>query len=341
MSLPTSTLSGWKRLLRGAAPWLMACLFAWCLTDRPQAKAEGSSGQLVKLPAERYWAHQDLRVASVSSAVRGWTRVNMTCNIPISNKFLSSAALRVLNFPVTAQLDATILACALGAPPDATCEQLQQCTTATEEVDPRVPYCEGSTLRVKVPDRKDPKDEDGAGIACHAFGNHCYQNKNIQFCGGELCEPGESYSCDGDSLVYCIQGVRVRRPCGTGMTCGPTAGSGVLDCIGIGEECEQGDKCENGKLHQCLKDSFGKGKYRVVDCAADGYACKVENNSAGKPVGVCFVPEQPECDYEKETPHCEQGVLQACVAGRKKAISCAELGMSGSCQEANGVFHCG
>jgi hypothetical protein len=125
------------------------------------------------------------------------------------------------------------------------------------------------------------------------------------------------------------------------MTCGFTAGSGVLDCVGIGDPCEDGDQCINGQLHQCLKDSFGKGKYRIADCSAHGFGCKVENNNANKAVGVCFLPDTVECDYKKDKPRCEQGILKACVAGRWKSTSCSQLGMGGSCQQAADVFRCG
>jgi hypothetical protein len=315
----------------------LACtLSIWAISDSRSANAQAPSNGSYSAILERSWPVRDLRLAPSKEVVAAYLKLSLICGYRIDNSILSGIALNTINRKGLEPIEATMFSCALGAPSTATCEQVLRCSGASKVPAPGSPNCDGGFLNVIL-----TKDKSSAGISCPTFGSECYHNSYINFCGEEPCSPGETYSCDGHALIACVHGVRVRKPCGEGMTCGPTAGSGVLDCIGAGDYCDKGDVCKDGKLHRCVKDSFKKGNYRVIDCQAQGFECALQTDKLGIDHGVCSIPKLPECSVKQDAIHCEQGGLNSCVAGRWLSVSCGELGLTGSCHESSGTFSCG
>lgn len=230
----------------------------------------------------------------------------------------------------------TRLACILDAPATASCGDLAECAgQAASLVDAPFGKCNGSTL-LRTQTRLAGKGSPEA-IACGAFGQSCFEGEAGVTCGTGPCDPGQTYSCDGNTLVACVQGISQRIPCGAGLTCGRTKGSKVIDCIAAGTDCTA-DACDGTTFKQCVKDSFGKGSTRNVDCAAYGLVCQTSTAGSAGILGAC-VQGPGGCD-PAAAPTCKGGKITICVAGREESVACGDVGLSGSCVSSGGGVGC-
>lgn len=301
----------------------------WLAQRAPRATAAPT-------PSPRDWAKQDLRVPSDAMIVKATLRHAMICNLPPSGSVVAGLLARATNGPKLNPAQATSLACALGAPSGATCAQLGECTGAGGPVGTQG-TCDGSTLRVTT-----THDQQPMAVACPAFGQACYFGSADAFCGDGLCDPFETYWCDGDTLVQCLSGVRVRTPCGRGMTCGRTASSKILACIGAkGNTCAK-DRCEGNVRLTCVADGFGGKTERASDCGAMGLACLDAASPDGTRVVACVPPTPPGPDGcgVDVLPSCKDGKIAICGGSKRHTFSCEELGLSGTCSTAGGVIAC-
>jgi hypothetical protein len=274
----------------------------------------------------RAWANRDLRQPTRAELVRAMTRLSLVCGFAPGGPTATGVVLQAANAGKIPAHEATVYACLLGAPDGATCAELQECWGYTQGGSPNEPFCDGSLLRSSVSHRES-QTRAPAAIACHAFGETCFSSLAGAFCGIEPCAAGETYSCDGDSLFGCFQGVRMRTECGRGMTCGASAGSGILDCVGTGAACSGGARCDGNVLMNCPTDGFGKGREQPLDCGAYGLVCR-----SGSGQAVCSPPPlAAENCGDNADPTCEGGKLKVCVARRWETLACLDIGLTGSC----------
>ena len=279
----------------------------------------------------RSWANSDLRGATRSQILRAHLRLAALCNVPVLPGYISIEIVLAANSHAIDPSKATFLSCIVGAPPTATCANIAECAGVGDG--PKgVPVCDGDLLRVTR-----ASTSETSGVSCSAVGEQCFHNEVGSLCGVGLCSAGETYSCDGDALLACQEGVRSRTPCGRGMTCGRSAGSKILDCVGKGPACAE-DRCDGDTLVECARDAFGKGLERRASCADFGLVCATEQ--AKKGLHAACVPKPGACDPDSTPPMCTNGKLQLCVAGTMESLSCAELGLSGACSLDGGTLAC-
>jgi hypothetical protein len=314
------TVQNWGR--QGWGRRLLATIAVASLVGGVGLMAGSSAQAEPDDPNPRTWAEGDYRIPSRDDVVLGMTKLAVKCQLPLSGQVIDGLLLSAANHPTLRPPEATVLSCLLGAPAAATCEQLTQCYGAGgAETD--VPTCDGSLLRTAYLDQVTGTRQPVAS-SCRAVGGRCYNSPIGSFCGHGPCEAGQTYGCDGDAILACMHGVTVRTPCGRGMTCGRSAGSHVIDCIGSGPTCTA-SRCDGEVLRECIKDSFGGGREREVDCSELGLTCH-DGGAAS-----CVVPTATaECSASDEA-RCAEGRLKVCVAGKWAQVSCGELGLSGRC----------
>lgn len=284
----------------------------------------------------RDWASKDYRVTRTDDLVRAYARFSVLCGIPYGGKLVTGGLTRAANQSVLMDAEATVLACVLGAPHDATCDQVVGCYGGRPSTGQGpVPYCDGDLLRGRVVTARS-KESNEATVACKSQGGKCYTGPDGAFCGIGPCESGETYTCDGDSIISCVHGVRVKSKCGEGLTCGAAPGSGVLDCVPDGSDCKGGARCDGGKLHQCFMFPFGAGRERAVDCSSYGLGC-IMNEKNG--TAACAQVAN-DCDVNS-APSCDGAGLKMCVAGVWRSFTCEQLGISGACQPSSTGVRCG
>lgn len=287
-------------------------------------------------PADpRDWASKDFRNGSRTEIARSFARVLVTCgaDAPETPEFASGVLLQAANDPTIDMRTATLMACALGAPSTATCDELRICAGLDAPALPSgAPACSGPLLRFPSVD-----GTSSTAVSCSAFGADCYDGPSLGgICGEGVCAVDETYRCDGNALLTCVHGVRVRVACGRGQTCGRTAGSGILDCIGSGPKCTE-DRCDGDAAVHCQKDAFGKGTERRVDCKGLGLGCAV-SPLGGVPVARC-APPAGGCD-PAAAPTCEAGKIRFCLAGAFETVACPDVGLAGTCSVAGSGVAC-
>lgn len=231
---------------------------------------------------------------------------------------------------------ATLLTCALEAPGGSVCGDLLACAGAGMDIANPLGECRGSTLLRKQATMTTGSVEVRA-ISCAALGMSCFESELGAACGVGACLSGASYFCDGDVVVACVQGLSQRLACAKGMTCGRTKGSKVVDCVPTsGVDCAA-DTCDGTILKRCVRDSFGKGSVLASDCGAAGLLCATQMLKGG-PVGAC-VPPAGGCD-NGAAPTCKDGKISVCLAGKAEQVSCADVGLAGTCVAVQGSVGC-
>lgn len=281
------------------------------------------------------WGTVDARLAAPDLVRRALIRYAVLCKTPLPSAVAGGPMVAYANVGLVSGPAATLVSCALGAPAEATCEQLRACTGEQPgEPPPPKPACSGihavSAVSLGSPGQEQPFR---VAESCLAQGGRCYTGEDTAFCAGDPCTPGETYACDAEGFVLCTEGVRLRSPCPMGTACGPSPGSGILGCTGTGAACsDDGSSCEGTKRIACIRDSFGKGRKAEVDCAAFGLGCIAQGSGAGASA-ACGITAPAQCDPLSTAWTCASGLVQACVAGQTFAYACADLGMKGACKQ--------
>lgn len=292
-----------------------------CSKDEAPADVPTSTGMT-------RWVKTDLRTAGLAQVRLGAARLAETCKSEASEGIgaaVSGAVGVAAMLPTFPETLATTLACALDAPRGATCSELSTC--AGKGATPGAnPTCDSQTLLVRMGEKKVP-----AAIACAAFGEKCFTTRVGGMCGLSVCLDGETYDCDGDAIVSCVQGVRRRVPCGQGMTCGTQSGSGMTDCIGSGGSCSGGDHCDGDTLVRCVRPPGGKGLEARINCKDWGLGCAASGGHAGCAVNAT------ECASGKDLAVCDGKALKMCVAGHWWKVACDSLVAGTSCKDGAGA----
>lgn len=281
------------------------------------------------------WGAIETRTISPDLARRALIRYASLCEPAQAGIVASGPLLQYANAGILPGPEATLVACALGAPPEATCAQLRECTGEKPgEPAPSVPMCAGvHVARGMSVGPPGAQQRMRAAESCLSQGGRCYERGGTALCAVEACTPGETYACAPDGISLCTEGLRLKGPCPLGTTCGATPGSGVLGCNGTGAACsDDGSRCQGSTRVACVRDGFGKGREAAVDCTAFGLACAATGTG---PAGTaaCAIDPAPQCDVETTPWTCAAGLVKACVAGRFYTYACADLGMAGVCTQ--------
>jgi hypothetical protein len=168
---------------------------------------------------------------------------------------------------------------------------------------------------------------------CEAFGESCFQTDLEGECGLGACRDGETYACDGNDLISCIHGVRVRIPCGDGAHCGVNHASRLVGCWPTGAPCSVGARCDGRRAVNCDPDVAGDPREQATECADWGMGCAINKSGLYGPVAVC-TPEfttSSECGPSDKATCAGPRALRACVAGHWWTATCDELGVGGDC----------
>lgn len=264
------------------------------------------------------WVHSDLRQGSLADVRLAAARAAMLCKSEIQAGIAvptTGAVMIAANLHSIPDTLATTLACALDAPANASCDDIKSCTGATSSVG-SAPRCDSQTLIAHS-----ATGDKTVSVACSAFDEKCYTTRVGGACASGECKSGETYRCDGDTVVACTQGLSVRTPCGRGMTCGERADTGIVDCIGKGPACQGGDRCDGNVLVKCEG-----GHEARLDCAAWGLGCKASGATA-----ICAMTHK-DCTPATDAARCKGTNLEICVAGSWWDVSCGSLQPGTSCQ---------
>lgn len=137
---------------------------------------------------------------------------------------------------------------------------------------------------------------------------------------------GSGDSCQGDTLVSCVNGQ------GFGTACGPQGGAcdvvdGQAGCYPATEACSGSTAaCTGNVLSLC----GGLGHVERFDCGARGHRCVTTTSSEG----FCVAPGCPTSLEGECKESCEGSKMSLCVAGVKTTVDCRDYGMS-RCRELN------
>lgn len=265
------------------------------------------------------WVHSDLRGAGLGDVRLAAARAAELCRdevqagiaVPITGAIRQAANLN--SVPDTL---ATTLACALDAPSTATCDDIKSCSGQTSSLPGTAPRCDSQTLIAHG-----ATSDRVVSLACSAFGEKCYTTRVGGTCATGECKSGETYRCDGDTVVACTQGLSVRTPCGRGMTCGERADTGMVDCVGKGPACQGGERCDGDVAVRCEG-----GHEARLDCAAWGLGCDSTGSRA-----TCVIKHK-DCDPTTDAARCKGKSLEICVAGSWWDASCGSLRHGTSCK---------
>ena len=309
----------------------VAAIVVVALRGSPERQAKADPPIL----GPRAWGAIETRTISPDLARRALIRFASLCEATQAGIVASGPLLQYANGGTLPNPEATLVACALGAPADATCAQLRECTGEKPgEPPPSAAVCVGvHVARGLVVGPPGDQQRLRASESCIAQQGRCFERGGTALCAVGPCTPGETYACSPDGISLCTEGLRVKGPCPLGTTCGASPGSGVLGCNGTGSACsDDSSRCQGSARVACLRDGFGKGREAPVDCAAFGLTCSA--TGAG-PTGtaVCGIDAAPQCDTRTTPWTCEGGLLKSCVAGRFYAYACADLGMAGTCAQ--------
>ena len=287
----------------------------------------------------RLWAQKDMRLASRDEITTLTAKFALLCGLD-PGRITGGMLQRAANRTTLPGQDATLLACVAGAPTQATCAQLQQCTGLVDgDPGPETSQCDGGLLRTRGRQGQGQGATHLVTLSCQAQGETCYQGPITAMCGIGTCNDLAPYRCDGDSIVACVEGIQQRTPCGRGMTCGESPGSHALDCIGRGQACTGGARCDGDTMLTCQRDSWGKGFEQPVSCADFGLTCQQGQNDKGQNQAVCVPTKTGDCGPQ-DAASCDGGQVQMCIANHKTKLSCAQLGLPGACSVVAGKPSC-
>jgi hypothetical protein len=323
---------------RVAGVLLLGGVVGLALRGYPERQAKADPPELG--PAG--WGAIETRTIDPDLVRRALIRYASLCEPTQAGLVASGVLLRYGNLGILPGPEATLVACALGAPPNATCAQIRECTGEKPgEPAPISPACTGvHVARGLAVGPPGSQQRLRATESCLSQGGRCYERGGAALCAVEACTPGETYACVPEGISLCTEGLRLQSPCPLGTTCGASSGSGVLGCNGTGPACsDDGSRCEGNTRVACLRDGFGKGREASIDCAAFGLVCSA---SGSGPTGTaaCSVDAAAPCTTESTPWTCEGGLVKACVAGRFYTYACADLGMAGICQATGGAPVC-
>jgi hypothetical protein len=163
----------------------------------------------------------------------------------------------------------------------------------------------------------------------HFGGPQCVANaQSSALCGFASCgDGGQPASCEGNTLVYCTNGVLQRTLCSElGGTCDATAGKCSMTCSSAGYEC-------NGT--ELLEDCAAGNKLPLYDCSArPGWTCRAPMDS----VTFGCVPPDNECQWGVYQASCVNGSqVQYCEDGKISVYDCHDSGASKCVSSPGGV----
>jgi hypothetical protein len=322
-----------KVIRRGAVLLALGGVVMLALRRERQAKADPGTPGI----DPRLWAQQDLRRASSAEIVPLAVKFSLLCGVD-PGKTAAGLLAETANRSILSGAEALLLSCVAGAPTQATCAQLQQCTGMNEaDPGPEVPQCDGALLRSRV-HRGGSTQTNLSTTSCQAQGESCYQGPIGGLCGVGTCNDTAPYRCDGDAIVACVEGIQQRTLCGRGMTCGESPGSHALDCIGKGKACTGGARCDGTTLQLCQRDSWGKGFEQALPCADFGLTCQQATNDKAQTHAVCVPPKDGDCTAGSAS--CDGVKLSLCVLNKKTTLGCSDIGLGGSCSMVDGKAAC-
>jgi hypothetical protein len=190
--------------------------------------------------------------------------------------------------------------------------------------DPMHPVCDGDVFRYCC-------GLQGMTCAfdCASAGQHCFAQSNGDgICAVESCDVAGA-SCDGNSVVFCRDGLEQRRTCSTNnrannLTCGVSKyPPNPIECVATGPSCVEGSiRCEGDTLVVCPE-----GREERFDCTVSGLRCVRGLNTPASPSPyVCG--SGSECDYTAQ-PSCDGGRYRYCWLGSWLTTDCKAAGFSG------------
>jgi hypothetical protein len=279
------------------------------------------------------WIRTDLRTPTPEQVRRAAGRFAIACGKQtgqLLGNSISVAMADVALSGVLPEVAATQLACAFDAPVQATCADIQACEVGPTATPGPQAICAGSVLVATSLKTSAQLVSD-----CNLFGETCFTTDVGAACARGVCVPGETYSCSGNVMVSCVQGVRVASPCAPGLHCVSDC-NGVVECRGSGSECST-SRCDGNTAVTCPPDAYGKTHEARVDCSPWGLSCQVQSFKDLPVVARCLPADQEQCDPASFKTVCNRDLLRTCVLGRVTELSCADLGFAGVCAPGGGA----
>jgi hypothetical protein len=149
-------------------------------------------------------------------------------------------------------------------------------------------------------------------------------------------------SCEGERFTACGAGVDLPEGSGFGIDCARVGQRCQLSgiCVdGVGSSCDGSEPpvCRPGaRPLYCDDDALREGP----DCAALGLGC-ADGHCEGTGAACTNEQRAREEIVAFEGISCQAGTLEACVAGKRASLACAEQGPGFDCQLVEGVPFCG
>lgn len=326
------------KLPRKLGALALGVLALWSVLNSGKRPAQADSPPGKPYLDPRLWAQKDYRLADRSEILAAMVRFEILCTKANASQMASGLLLEAANSTTIQGPTATFLSCISGAPEEATCDQIAHCTgKSSAPSDLKQPQCDGGLLRYKQ--QRARGKEQIVGTSCRAVGQMCYQSKLGGFCGVGTCSTEEPYSCDGDSAVSCVEGIKTITPCGRGMTCGESPGNHAIDCVGKGDLCTGEGRCDGDTLFRCPKDAWGKGREQAISCGDFGLKCLPLKDNDGNDSARCSPPVQTSCKVG-EVLDCEGENLRVCINGSPVIVGCKDLNLLGVCNKSDGRAVC-
>lgn len=166
-------------------------------------------------------------------------------------------------------------------------------------------------------------------------GPYCVPNAEASaLCGFAACQgsPDTGYpppSCEGNTLVYCTNGVQQRTNCSAlGGQCDAAQGKCVGTCALAGYACE-GDVL--------VKQCEGGSELPLYDCSVrEGWTCKEPETSASFGCAAPF----DECAWGSHVAECVDGIkIRFCDDGKLSLYDCRDVGAT-SCEQTPAGVNC-
>lgn len=184
-------------------------------------------------------------------------------------------------------------------------------------------FCDGSRITVCS-----GAGNDSQSFLCgddfdqqHFGGPLCVKNAAASaLCGFTTCEAdgGMAAFCQGNTLVYCTNGVLQRTDCSAlGGKCDASAGQCSQTCSGGAYACMG---------TQLVKECTGGGTLPLYDCAArTGWTCRVPPDS----ITFGCVPPEHECEWGVYQAKCaDASRISFCNDGKIDTYDCKDSGAS-------------
>ena len=280
--------------------------------------------------------HTDLRVPSPEQILRAAAKFGISCGATskkLLGEVISVAVASVANAGTLGTVLAHQLACALDATPGTSCDRIKECEAGPLANLTR-PTCVGSVAITMAPRSREPR-----AVNCAAYGADCYETELEAVCGLGPCKPGETYSCDGTSMVSCVHGVRAKTQCPGGDTCVTDLTRGLIECRGAGYDCSGDDRCDGHTVVGCRKDALGHGHEARLFCGIWGLTCRVTQVPYHPTEAACVPRSQASCDPSTYHATCSgTSTLRTCVVGNVTDIKCSDLGYTGGCASSGGAL---